>query len=107
MRVLARLKMLRGTPLDVFGRSDERRLERRLITDYETIVDELLRGLSRTNHAQAVAIARVPERIRGFGHVKIANVAAARARWADLLAQWRGETPAVVRPSVIPIHAQT
>ncbi len=107
MRVLARLKVLRGTPLDVFGRSDERRLERRLITDYETIVDELLRGLSRTNHAQAVAIARVPERIRGFGHVKIANVAAARARWADLLAQWRGETPAVVRPSVIPIHAQT
>jgi indolepyruvate ferredoxin oxidoreductase len=106
MRVLARMKVLRATPFDIFGRSDERKLERRLVTDYETIVDELLRGLSRTNHAQAIAIARVPERIRGFGHVKLANVAAARARWADLLAQWRGEAPATPRPAVIPIHAQ-
>jgi indolepyruvate ferredoxin oxidoreductase len=112
MRVLARLKGLRGTAFDVFGRTEERRVERRLIVEYEAIVDELLRGLSSANHAQAVAITRVPERIRGFGHVKLANVATARARWADLLAVWRGESPpdgggtgARAAPRVIPIAA--
>ncbi len=109
MRVLARMKRLRGTVLDVFGRTEERRVERRLIVDYEAIVDELLTGLTRANHAQALTITRVPERIRGFGHVKLANVATARARWADLLAAWRGEAPTTgadaTQPRVIPIAA--
>ena len=107
MRLLARMKGLRGTALDIFGRSEERRLERQLIADYETIVDELLEGLGRHNHAQAVAIARVPERIRGYGHVKLANLASARARWADLLAAWRGgEAGAASKARVIPITTE-
>src|SRR5205085_4554864 len=76
--VLAKLKFLRGTPLDLFGYSEERRVERRLIGEYETLVGELIAGLTPANHALAVALARLPERIRGYGHIKEANLAAAK-----------------------------
>ncbi len=68
--VLAPFKMLRGTPLDPFGRSDERRAERALIGQYETDIAEILAGLSPANLAASVALAAIPERIRGFGHIK-------------------------------------
>jgi indolepyruvate ferredoxin oxidoreductase len=88
-RLLARLKGLRGTPLDIFGYSAERRMERRLITDYEAVLEEVLAKLSPDNHALAVELAAIPEKIRGFGHVKEAHVKSAKACEADLLAAFR------------------
>ncbi len=80
-RVLARLRVLRGTWLDPFRNSDERKLERRLLADYEADIEELLRRLAPANHAIAVRIASLPETIRGYGRVKEANAAeAAKAR---------------------------
>jgi indolepyruvate ferredoxin oxidoreductase len=88
-RLLAKLKFLRGTPLDPFGHTEERRIERRLIDEYEALVDELIAGIAHENHAIAVELARIPEQIRGFGHVKAANLAQARARHAKLLDAFR------------------
>jgi indolepyruvate ferredoxin oxidoreductase len=88
--VLAKLKFLRGTPLDVFGHTAERRAERALVGEYRACIEELLRTLSAANLVQAVAIASLPEEIRGFGHVKDASLTAARAKWAGLMATWRG-----------------
>ncbi|MDD0816149.1 indolepyruvate ferredoxin oxidoreductase family protein [Curvibacter sp. HBC28] len=92
-RWLARLKGLRGTAFDVFGRTEERRTERALITEYRALVEELCRGLSADNHALALELARLPEQIKGYGHVKERNLHAARQRWQALLAQWRGQAP--------------
>jgi indolepyruvate ferredoxin oxidoreductase len=92
-RLLARLKRLRGTKLDIFGYSAERKRERQLIADYERVVEELIRGLSHDSHALAVEIARTPEQIRGFGHVKEAHLERAKKREAELLAAFRAPTP--------------
>jgi indolepyruvate ferredoxin oxidoreductase len=89
MTWLAKAKRLRGTAFDPFGRTAERRMERQLIADYERTIDELLATLDPSRHTVAVQIARVPEQIRGYGHVKDRNVAAAKRREADLLAQFR------------------
>jgi indolepyruvate ferredoxin oxidoreductase len=89
--LLARLKGLRGTAFDPFGRTDERREERALIGEYEACIDELLRTLSAANVAQAAEIARIPEEIRGYGHVKARHLAAARTKWAALMQAWRGQ----------------
>ena len=70
MKLLARMKGLRGGALDIFGRSAERREERALIGEYEDCLRELLKTLSADRHALAVEIARLPEEIRGYGHVK-------------------------------------
>jgi indolepyruvate ferredoxin oxidoreductase len=93
MRGLARLKRLRGTRLDIFGRTPERRMERQLIVDYEALVDELLTRLDRANHALTVELAEIPEHIRGFGHVKDAHLAKAKAREAALLERLRNPPP--------------
>jgi indolepyruvate ferredoxin oxidoreductase len=90
MRLLARARRLRGTWLDPFGHTAERRLERQLARDYAATIDGLLDTLSAANRPLAVAIAQVPERMRGYGHVKLANVATARAREKELLERWRG-----------------
>lgn len=87
--LLAKLKFLRGGRLDVFGRTEERRMERQLIADYEATVQVLLDGLEDDRLSLAVEIASIPEHIRGFGHVKEAHFAQAKAREAALLAQWR------------------
>jgi indolepyruvate ferredoxin oxidoreductase len=89
--VLAKLKGLRGTALDPFGRTEERRTERALIGEYRACIDELLRGLTAERLALAVEIARIPEEIRGYGHVKARHLAAARAKWQALMARWRGQ----------------
>ena len=94
--LLARLKGLRGTAFDIFGHTTERRAERALIGEYEQLVDELLGKLSAENHALAIEMARLPEEIRGFGHVKERNLAATRAKWAELLARLRGQQTAQV-----------
>jgi indolepyruvate ferredoxin oxidoreductase len=88
LALAARLKVLRGTPLDVFGRTAERRMERALIEEYERTVGALIDGLRADNHALACEIASVPEHIRGFGPVKQRNVQAARERQSELMARW-------------------
>jgi indolepyruvate ferredoxin oxidoreductase len=87
-RLLARLKFLRGTAFDMFGRSAERRMERRLIADYETTLDRLLAGLGEANRATAVEIATLPDEIRGFGPVREAAVRRMEARLPALLAKF-------------------
>jgi indolepyruvate ferredoxin oxidoreductase len=91
LKVLAALKLLRGTPLDLFGRSEERRAERALIREYEATIEALLARLSAENLALAVEIAKIPEEIRGYSDVKSRSVLAARERWSRMLARWRGE----------------
>jgi indolepyruvate ferredoxin oxidoreductase len=88
-RILARLKGLRGTVLDPFSRSEERKEERRLIAEYETTAAELIAGLSPANHAAATALAALPDAIRGYGHVKAKSIAAAAVRRAALLEAFR------------------
>ncbi|MBA3624451.1 MAG: 2-oxoacid:acceptor oxidoreductase family protein, partial [Methylibium sp.] len=87
--VLARLKGLRGTAFDVFGRTGERRTERALIGEYRASIDELLATLDAGNVSLAAEIARIPEEIRGYGHVKARHLATARPKWERLMAQWR------------------
>jgi indolepyruvate ferredoxin oxidoreductase len=87
-RMLKSLKFLRGTPLDPFGRTAERRMERALIAEYEATVERLLAGLSAQNHALALQIAALPEEMRGFGHIKQRNVEAARKKRDELLARY-------------------
>ena len=88
-KVLARLKGLRGTALDVFGRTEERKTERALIGEYRASIEEVISGLNAANHGTALEIAALPEQIRGYGHVKERHLAAARVRWTALLAKWR------------------
>ena len=88
-KLLARLKGLRGGAFDLFGYTAERKLERRLIGEYFDTVDELLAKLDRDNRALAVEIASIPEQIRGYGHVKDAHYAKAKAHRDELLAAWR------------------
>ena len=94
-RWLARARRLRGSWMDPFGHTEERRIERQLADDYERLLREtLLPQLDASNAASALALARLPERIRGYGHVKLANVATARAQQQDLLARFAaGEAP--------------
>ncbi len=87
--LLAKMKGLRGTRLDIFGRTEERKMERQLITDYMAMMEEVLGGLDATNHVTALQIAALPEQIRGFGHIKEASVEAAKARQSALLHAFR------------------
>jgi len=92
--VLTKLKGVRGTALDLFGKTDERRTERALIVEYRTCIDELLAQLTPERLALAVEIASIPEGIRGYGHVKERHLHTARAQWQALMAQWRNPQPA-------------
>jgi len=98
--VLAKLKGLRGTPFDLFGHTEERRAERTLIDQYKASIDEVVRGglASGERLALAVDIARIPEEIRGYGHVKARHLAAARGKWERLMQQWRAG-PAAAAPA--------
>jgi len=87
LRLLARGKRLRGTRWDPFGYASERKLERQMIADYERLLDDIAAHLTATTHATAVALAALPLDIKGFGHVKRRNYAAAKAREAQLLAE--------------------
>src|SRR3982075_285704 len=93
-RMLAKLKRLRGTAFDIFGYTRERKTERALIADYEAVLDEVFGRLTPDNHAVAVGLAAIPEKIRGYGHIKMRHLAAAKADEAALLEQFRaGTTP--------------
>ena len=95
-RVLARLKGLRGTVLDVFGRTEERRLERRLLAEYEQDIAMILDGLIPARLDAACALAAVPSLVRGFGHVKAANAQKAAAERKRLLERF-GQTGEVLQ----------
>ena len=84
-------------PLDPFGYSAERRTERRLIADYEALLATIIAELSPANHTTAVALASIPEKIRGFGHVKQRHLAAAKAEEADLREQFKAGTAPILR----------
>jgi indolepyruvate ferredoxin oxidoreductase len=96
-RLLAKLKFLRGTAFDPFGRSEERRTERKLISDYEAVLAEIVAGLTPENHHLAVGIASIPEKIRGFGPVKARHLTVAKADEAMLLDQFRSGAPHLLR----------
>ncbi len=95
--LLARFKGLRGTPFDIFGYSSERRTERKLVGDYERMLDEVLPKLNPHNHHLAVGLAAIPEKIRGFGPVKERHLKAAKADEAALLDQFRGDTTPLLK----------
>jgi len=88
-RLLAKGKRLRGTAWDPFGYTQERKLERQMIADYEGVLDELSQRLSPQTHATATALAALPLEIKGFGHVKLRHYKTVKAREAALLAQLR------------------
>lgn len=87
-RLLTKMKGLRGGALDIFGKTAERKMERALRDAYEARIGRLLEGLSPDNHALAIAIASIPEKIRGFGHVKERHLKSAKAEEAALLERW-------------------
>ena len=88
-RALAKLKFLRGTAFDPFGYTRERKTERRLIADYEAMLSEIMPRLAPHNHHLATGLAAIPEKIRGFGHVKARHLTAAKAEERVLLEQFR------------------
>ncbi len=91
--VLRRFKFLRGSRFDPFGWTAERRTERQLVRDYEALIEEILGKLTPANHATALRLAKLPEEIRGYGHVKDAAVAKVRKSWDSLLAAFRDPAP--------------
>ena len=92
-RLLAKLRFLRGTPLDPFGYTAHRRLERQFTHDYEATLAELIDGLTADNHEIAVEIARLPEGIRGYDHVKERHLEGVREKETELLAAFRLRAP--------------
>src|SRR5579883_634348 len=101
-RLLARLKFLRGSAFDIFGMTAHRRLERKLIADYEALVDTLLRDLDASNYATAVELARLPETVRGYDVVKETALAEMLKRQEKLLAEFRKPTePAPMKAETV------
>ncbi|RNF83657.1 indolepyruvate ferredoxin oxidoreductase family protein [Montanilutibacter psychrotolerans] len=85
---MAKLKFLRGGAFDIFGKTEERRMERQLIVDYVATIESLLGKLDSGNVDLAAEIASIPEHIRGYGHVKEDHLHKAKAREAELLKEW-------------------
>ncbi len=88
IKTLRHLKFLRGTAFDAFGKTEKRKMERALIDDYRHDIKTIMSKLSVSNHVQAVQFARLPEHIRGFGHVKEKHVAKVKTQWAELMAKF-------------------
>ncbi len=97
-RWLARARGLRGTPLDIFGYTAERREERRAIGEFTEHMQRVAKALNADNLSIALELARLPQSIRGFGHVKDGNRIAAEERRASLTQAF--EHPAARQPSV-------
>lgn len=91
-RLLAKLKVLRGTPLDLFGYTSERRMERSLIGRYEETVEAIIKHGNATNHDAAVRAASLAEKIRGYGHVKERNFDAISPQWTAAVEQLSNRT---------------
>ena len=98
-KLLQKFKWLRGGFLDPFARTHERKTEVALIGEYRDSIERVLAGLNAQNHAAAVEIARIPEQIKGYGHVKERNLVAAREKWQALMAAYRGAEPGAAPPA--------
>jgi indolepyruvate ferredoxin oxidoreductase len=94
LRMLAKMRFLRGTPLDIFGRSGDRKLERELIVHYEKDVAAVLDLLSPTTVDTAVELLSLPDRVRGYGPIKEKAAKEAKARHAQLFADLVNPPPA-------------
>ena len=94
--LMTRMKRLRGGPLDIFGMTQERKLERRLIKDYEAAIVRLLSGLTQERLATAIQIAAIPQKIRGYGHIKEASLGPAKAEEKALWGRWEKQTEKVL-----------
>lgn len=86
-RSLSRLKFLRGTRFDIFGYTAERRMERQFIKDYIEIIDKIVESAEVINADVVRELLALPDEIRGFGHVKEANVAAVKVKWDALVSR--------------------
>jgi indolepyruvate ferredoxin oxidoreductase len=95
--LLAKLKWVRGTGLDVFGHTEERRMERQLITDYEALVADMVGTVNASNYAVALKLVSLPEQLRGFGHVKEKHLKLMNAQWSVLRQEYSNPTQQVVR----------
>ena len=89
LKVLARMRSLRGTPLDLFGYTQERRTERALVDQYEQTVEEVAAGLDGANYEAALSLLSAPEAIRGYGHVKAEHLKKVHEAHDELLATFR------------------
>jgi indolepyruvate ferredoxin oxidoreductase len=89
---LSKFKSLRGTPLDPFGYTAERKMERKLLADYEALLGEIVERLTPDNHNAAVGLASIPEKIRGFGPIKQHHLASAKAEERALYEHFRAGT---------------
>src|SRR4051794_27245118 len=99
-KLMAKLKGLRGTPLDIFGYGEDRKLDRRLIVEYEQLVEELIANLDARDYEAAVELASIPEAIRGYGHIKQRHVKHAKQREATLLEKFRNKS------KLAPVHGE-
>ena len=87
------MKFLRGTALDIFSYTEERQHERQWIADYLALTEEFCASLSKERLASAIALAEIPQKIRGFGHVKERNMLEARKHWASLMQSYGEQRP--------------
>ena len=93
-KLMAKFKGLRGTKFDPFGYTEERKMERQIRDDYLTGLARIAQELTAKNHELAIALAEIPDDIRGYGHVKDAAVETAKAKEAELWANWpEGKMP--------------
>ncbi|MBY0401582.1 indolepyruvate ferredoxin oxidoreductase family protein, partial [Myxococcota bacterium] len=88
VRLLARMRFLRGTPFDLFGYAEVRRLERALPGEYVAAIDRILPRLTRANHPAAIVLAELPDRVRGYEAIKLAQIARYREALASAEAAW-------------------
>lgn len=93
MRVLARMRFLRGSVLDIFKHSEDRKLDRQWIRDYESLIEHVLTNLKTSNFESAIELAELPEHIRGFGHVREKYAMHAKNRKKQLLDKFNGKHP--------------
>ena len=98
LRVLAKLRWLRGSKLDPFGWSADRRLERELLERYETLLDRIAAELDESRFELALELARLPEQVRGYGPIKSAAAARARAVEQALWQQWTSPAARAAEP---------
>ncbi len=98
-RLLAKFKNLRGTRLDIFGYTEERKSERQAITDFEITLDLITRTLTPANHATAIELASLPLSVRGFGHVKEKNAVAAATQATELMSALNAPAPKSHQPT--------
>ncbi len=89
LKILAKLKFLRGTKADIFGYSRERKMERQLVNDFKLTLDELLQGLNKDNHQLAIDIVESVQKVRGYGHVKLANHQDYQQRLSNMMQTFR------------------